>query len=423
MAHQRALALVIGMTLCSACGSTTQDGEDASVHDDGDLQEDGAAEAGTPSETTHRPPPRPDLGADGDVGRVVFALRNVVLDQTGDDAWRHVGYDLDGYDTVSAASAVTHGHECVPPAEHAREPADGWSVEHPPDVPLDGEDGIDNVFAPHLYPHIDPWLETLAPDIFAEASLQDVARAYQDEGHGTWLLVLDGWNGGPEDRMVAATLVHAAAGTPCAQLDDVTFNEAHEPVLASDTTTPAPPPAWNGNDCWWVRDDDFIAGTSSSAPVLHDDLAYVSGGTLVMHLAPRAPLRFFLGPLAMVLRLTGSVLTAHLTGGNGGAPFALEEAIVAGRWSANDWTEDAEHLGYCPHGILHLIPPPNPLSGLLDVRSNPNDPHSLDQPCNALSLGLRFESGTPGTLAGDTLADAIAPTRPLPEPCAEEPEE
>jgi hypothetical protein len=344
MTHPRALPLIVGMVLAGGCGSTAHD--DAGI--DGGRPADGASEGGTPAETT-RPPPRPPPGAEGDVGPLVFALRNVVLDQAEGDAWRHIGYDLDGYDTASTLSAVTDGHECVPPQELEHPPADGWSPEHPPEVPLDGSGGIDNVFAAEVFPHIDPSLEVIAPEVFAEASVQDVARAFHDAGHGTWLLVIRGWNGDPDDHRVEAILVQAAAGTPCAHVDDVTFNEAHEPVLVSEPATPAPSPAWDGHDCWWLRHDDFVDNTSPPAPLIHDDLAYVSGGTLVMQLTRRAPMRFFLGPVAIVMRLSGAVLTAHLSGAPAAEPpFALDDAIVAGRWAGTDLAEDAEHMGLCP---------------------------------------------------------------------------
>jgi hypothetical protein len=390
--------------------------------EDGGHPDDGPD--GSALEWGRKPPDRPaESDPPGEhVGPFVFALHDVVLNQQG-GAWREIGYDLDGYDTVSNASAVTHGHECVPPREHNRQPDYGWAEAHPPNVPLDGEQGIDNVFGGQLFPFVESTLQVLSstdepnlpfddPDVTFEGLVRDNHQA----GRGTWLLVLHDWNGQPNDRAVTAAFARAAAGTPCADVDEVTYDtESHQLVMASDGTTPASPPAWDGNDCYWIHEDDVVITGESFAYWV--DNAYVADGTFVMPLGDLWPgLDLSAGPVAMSMRLLGAVLTARIEGIGSASP-RLEDITIAGRWSLTNLGQTARHLGICPHSGEQLI-----LTQLLDrqadLRANPDDPHFLDQPCNAISLGLLFEGGTLASLAGgDDLADSAVQGEPLPDLC------
>jgi hypothetical protein len=373
----------------------------------------------------HSPPERPPESDPGEpLGTLVFALHDVVLNQQGNGAWTRIGYDLDFYNTVSSESAVTHGHECVPPREHNRAPAGGWTETQPPNVPLDGEEGIDNVFGDQFFPFVESALETLSSSSHPElpfdeegVTFESITREDQNAGRGTLLLSLQGWNGQANDRTVTAAVAYAAAGTPCANLDDVEFDEeTNQLVLSSDGTTPAPAPAWDGADCFWVRSDSFIPESQPPELGQEDDLAYVADGTLVMRLRDRDVIQLFAGPVGARIIFTGAVLTARIEGIGTASPW-IEDITIAGRWALHDLAQGGRHFGICP-GSTEQSLMTTMLDRQADLRTNPNDPHTLDQACNAISLGLLFENGTPASLAGgDDLADSAVQGEPLPDFC------
>jgi hypothetical protein len=375
------------------------------VGSDYDCAEDG----GVTETWGRRPPPRPEDGADWEIGRQVFALRDVVLDQhTLAYPWYDIGYDLDGYQTATAADAVTDGAECVPPAALSANPYADWTETRPPPVMLDGNDGIDNVFGERLY------LLHHAAGSSDDAALETTIRLDQESGRGTWILVLDGWNGEANDPRVTVSLVHAAGGTPCSHVESVEFDDAYRLVLAEDGTTPAPAPGWwSGGDCWWVRGDSLAM--DGSTPSTLDDLAYVSEGTLVVRLPDRVALPFFAGPLGSLMHLTDAVLTARIERTSTSAGLAgLHHVTVAGRWALSDVAQDLTHLAVC--GVVRSVVQ-NQVDQMADLRSNPQDAHSLNQPCNALSVGFLFQAGVSAALAGGDVAASIGPSEPLPEHC------
>jgi hypothetical protein len=277
---------------------------DAGAEDAG--PDDATAPDASEPDDSRKPPPRPAQSDPGDdVGPRMFALFDMVLSQ--DDGCPTIGYDIDGYQTVSNVSAVTDGHECVPPREHDRRPMDGWSEERPPEVPLDSDDGIDNEFCSAVWPFFETTFDTLSssgpfehfPFDDSEVTFQSVMREDHQSGRATWLLLVQGWNGQPNDTNVTVALVHAAAGTPCAYRDAVHFDEDHHLVLSSDPSSPAPGPNWDEDDCFWIRNDSFVPSNGTEL-AQEDDLAYVADGTLVMRLRDREAMQLFAGPSALL---------------------------------------------------------------------------------------------------------------------------
>jgi hypothetical protein len=389
---------------------------------DPDLLPPQKEDAGTPPGTCGRQPPPPPMDVPGSsVDTMVFALRGVVLDQQGvGRSWAEIGYDLDCYTTNAAADVIPDRHECVPPRA-LPPPEGGFTVSDPPEpLPLDGQEGIDNVFGDRFYRFVEgavsPLLGAEYPDRpAAERTFEYIANEAQEAGKGTLLIGVDDWNGQLNDRRMTVWIAQAVGGTPCTEKDAVEFNEEFE-LVYTDSGEPAPPPQWDGNDCWWLRSDAFVAGSNPPQLRIMDDLAYMANGTAVLKLADRQPIEFFAGPVGARTILTGAVSTSVLDGDiTDLSSLRLVNNLVAGRWALTDLTQSATHVGTCGPAQVFLT---QQLDSMADVRSNPGDPHALDQACNAISMGVRFEEGVQGFLArGADPADSRSPGPPLPEHC------
>ena len=320
-----------------------------------------------------KPPPRPSAEDGPDVDILTVALRDVVLNQEG-DRWRDIGLDLDDIDSQPPVPVV----ECVPPNVDA-EPR------------IDGNEGIDNAFGDALY----PLLRLVLPELESEA------RAGQERGIGAILLQVRRWNGTANDPRIEVVLTQSAGGTS-ADPSSVSF-EGDELMMAGE---PAPPPAWDGNDHWWARNDAFFMGNETQ-PIFRDFNAYMADGTLVMRLPDRVDLLFTAGAEAGVrLRLTDAFVLGTLSEDFSTVPTAT----VAGRWSISDLLDTGNNMGTCV-GTPQRDIVENQLDTLADVRSQPGS-GGAGVSCDAISLGVTF-SGVRGNWAG------LGPSRPLPDPCGE----
>lgn len=317
-------------------------------------------------------PPRPDVADGPNVDPVLFALRDVQLNQDG-ERWREIGLDLDGIDTQLPDVQV----ECVPPDDSA-EPA------------LDGEEGIDNVFGAELFPVVS----------LAITDLQARARENHVAGLGTILLRASEWNGTANDPRLTIELTQAAAGTSA---DPASVEFEGFDLVGSGDRAPAPPPAWDGNDHFFARDDTYFGGD----PLVRDDNAYVADGVVVMRLPDRVDILFFVGADAgITVRLTDAYAFATLDGDQQN----LTTATVAGRWRVIDLIESGDNIGVCVGSAERTIVE-NQLDKIADVRSTPGT-GGPGVACDAISLGVSF------TGIRANFAD-LGPSRPLPNPCAE----
>ncbi|MFW5876305.1 MAG: hypothetical protein ACOCXM_06175 [Myxococcota bacterium] len=358
-----------------------------------------------------RPPDRLELQDGPSVPPVLFALRDVELEQSGDSTG--IGYDLDGYCTEGTGDQG----ECAPPA-FVGDAAPG----EPLPLPRDGVDGIDNIFGEDLYPSVDLALQ-ISDDPAIEAiygadgearSFQGVAHENHLSGRGTLLVLLEDWNGTPNDPRVRMSTLQAAAGTPC--VDDngtpppVEFDDEGN-LLSSVDGTPAPPPSWDGNDCWWARNDAFVADNPQNDARILDDRAYVSDGTVVQSLPEGREILFFAGPVGSRVVLTDGLATAELRDDD-----SIRNVVVAGRWSIADLFDTGPHIGIC-EGASVEDTLANLLDEVADVRRSPG-PSDLSTACNAVSIGVRFDRGVGGHLVrdGEGLAE-VGPSPPLPNPC------
>jgi hypothetical protein len=357
---------VRGLFLLPLCAAAAGAIAGCQVYDPGLVNaRDAGRDAGPPGPCgSRRPPPRP-TGADTGGTDIAFALRQVVLDQGA--GWVDIGFDVDGLCT----RVPTLARECAAP--------DGA------DPPVDGNDGIDNVFGQLLFPTV----SLVTPD------LEETARAEQERGRGLPILRIFGWNGEPDDPRVDVHVVQAVFGAPG----------------GPETTPPPPPmdpstslPTWNGDDWFWVRRDAFV-GDDLTRPLLRDDNAYVAGGLVVVRLPDRIDVVFPAMDYGVLVRLTDAIAVGRISADR----TTLEDVVVAGRWSVNDLLSTARNIGVCPGSAQYNILL-NQLDHIADVRSTAGTggPGTM---CDAVSLGVGF-TGTRMRVAG--LADGV----PLADLCA-----
>lgn len=370
LTHARRRVALVSALLLVGCNVF-----DPSLIDDADLGETSDATVPTDmrsAEGLRKVPPRPTVADGESVQPVVFALRDVNLNQDG-ERWREIGLDLDGLDTQLPDVQV----ECVPPDDSA-EPQ------------LDGEEGIDNVFGAELFPVVS----------LAITDLQMRARENHLNGLGTILLRARDWNGTANDPRLTVELTQAAAGTS-ADPGTVEF-EGFDLVNVSDGLAP-PPPNWDGADQFFARDDTYFGGE----PLIRDDNAYIADGTVVMRLPDRVDILFFVGADAgITVRLTDAYAFAQLDGDL----MNLTTATVAGRWRVIDLIESGDNIGVCVGSAERTIVE-NQLDKIADVRSTPGT-GGPGVACDAVSLGVTF------TGVRANFAD-LGPSRPLPNPCAD----
>lgn len=301
------------------------------------------------SRASRRPPPRPPESTEGpDTGEIVVGLHRVVLDPPGSE-WREIGFDLDHVTTVGPDFPTA----CTPRGSGTPQ--------------IDGVDGIDNVFGSDFYTLVSA----------ATSDLEANARATQEVGNGALMLRVIGWNGTPNDPHVTVHVLQSFYAAPGAAGDAM----------------PPPPPAdpsasaarWDGNDWFWVRADG-LAGGDIDAPLVSDDLAYVSGGTVVASIPDRVDVFFVTGMYTVRVRLSDA-LAAGLAPVEGEADLP-GVVTIAGRWSITDLLETARNIDVCPedreYGLLR-----GQLDELADVRSRP-ETDNMGQPCDAISVGTTF---------------------------------
>ncbi len=323
-------------------------------------------------------PGRPPSGTSSsrDDVEAIFAFRNISLDQSG-DRWRRFGLDLDGLNTASDADQA----ECLA--------ADGKPT-------LDGEKGIDNSFGQHVLPTV----------VGLISCLEDNIALNQGLGFGTVLMRLREWNGTPNDAKVDVSVVSAVDGT---SLDDPSALEWGGPdgatLMLPGSTAEAPPPAWDGEDIFFVDPGSLVAGDINYSLVWKTD-AYISGGRVVLPLDTATTFVFLTGPGSFSLSLDG-FLIADISEDR----QTIVKGMIAGRFSAGELVATLEPLGICDDafrdGVTGL------LTDNLDVRIDP-ELGSPDEQCTASSVAFSFQ----GIRA--RLADTVAPVAlPIPDPCAD----
>ena len=322
-----------------------------------------------------RPPDRPTISDGADVDELIFAIKDVVLDQR-DNRWRAIGYDLDGLCSDEPDPVV----ECLPPA-----------VSGPPEI--DGERGIDNTFGHNLVPIL----------LAARSDFQTRATSGQNQGLGALLLIVRGWNGERDDPRVEGILSQTVFGSAEAVAEPIDEIDVSDGMLRINGEL-RPIPRWDGDDHFWVRSDGFLEGDISQ-PRLRDDNAYVADGTIVLRLPDRFPLVLGGDQTGVEFVLSDVVFTAELSADG----RRIESAVLAGRWAIFDILAAIELAAICPGSSDYFT-----LMRLLDLAADIRGVPGTGGPratCNAISLGLLFEVGAVATIDG--LRDGFE----LPSPC------
>ena len=319
-------------------------------------------------------PPASTSSPDDDIERI-FAFRNISLDQSG-DRWRRFGLDLDGMNTASIVDPA----ECVA--------ADGMPV-------LDGEKGIDNAFGQHVLPTV----------VGLITCLEDNIALNQGLGFGTVLLRLREWNGTPDDAKVDVSVLSAVDGT---SMDDVSNLEwgglEGATLMLPGGSMEAPPPAWDGEDVFFVDPSSLVARQLSHPLVWKTD-AYIRDGRVVLPVDTAATFVFLTGPGSFSISVNGFLVADISEDGQ-----ILEKGLLAGRFSAGELAATLAPLGICNEGFRDSVT--TLLTNNLDLRIDPKL-GSPDDPCTATSVAFSFQ----GIQA--RLADTVAPVDlPVPDPCA-----
>ena len=315
-----------------------------------------------------RPPPRP-LGADSGDMELIFALKDVRLDQGS--GWSSIGFDLDGRFSTADDPDV----ECLP-------------VDVAAGPETDGDRGIDNAFGHILYPLIDAVLPTLETDF----------RASQTQGRGTLLTRITGWNGLDDDPRINVVIAQSLLGTTAAAADV-------DPATAMLRAVGAPPaPLWAGNDTFFARSDAFVA-SDETYPRIEDSNAYIANRQLVLTLPAGTEILF----IATSRSVTVSFTTATVTGTLSADARRLERVTVAGRWAAAALLDAAGPAGICNgSGQWNILA--NALDQRADVRAVPGS-GGAGAECDAISLGVTFEGYR-------ALWGGLAAAPPPPDCCA-----
>ncbi len=384
VARVSALAVALAATGLAGCrvfdeslldAGGTDGGRDAGPDAAFDGGVDAATDAAAPACPLRHPPVRPAVPDTPGGEQVVFAFKDIYIDQG--DGWSTIGYDLDGLCSVGDEPDV----ECYPPAASST-----------PEI--DGEGGIDNVLGHEILP-----LTLVAVPDLATAAVRD-----QDLGIGALILVVHEWSGEEDDPDVRAVLTQSVYGTPGLPDGGPPVVEIPDGGLSYDDGGVPPLPEWEGNDWWWVRTETFLGG-DLERPMLEDDAAYVAGGTLVMRLPDRVPIILSGTERAAIFKLTGAVLTVHFAEDRRHA-----DAVLAGRWPVADILVEIEHANICrdteDYATFARL-----LDLAADIRATPGT-GGAGAICDAVSVGMTLR-GTRAHFGG--LSDLFE----IPTPCAD----
>jgi len=340
-----ALAIGLGLGACKA-------------FDESLLEEE--TEAACP---LNQPPERPDAD-DGDDGEEYFyAIRELIIDQR-EDRWRTIGYDLDNLCSIDPNPEV----ECRAPSSAV-----------PPET--DGEGGIDNALGKQLVPII----------VLALPGLEEELQEIQTLGTGVTLVKITGWNGEADDSRVEAVMSQSIFGT--SREPDRVDSWSISGLQLHINGELWPPPSWDGNDVWWAREDNYL-DADPGRPHIRDDNAYIADNTLVMKLPDRFPITYGGDTRAASFFLTDVTATVTLSEDRS----SVENAVIAGRFAVLDFLSSLGPAGICP-GSDDYLSAERLLELAADIRAIPETggPGAV---CDAISVGLFFETGTRARFGG-----------------------
>jgi hypothetical protein len=292
------------------------------------------------------PPPKPAADDPSDAGDRTFTVALHTVDFFGDGGG--LGYDID------------HTYTCCEGGLESCQSAVPTAPAH-----CDSLEGRDNATA-----SIIATILALDPSFPLASISQRLAQ-----GAYSILLVVRQYNGRPNDTQVVAE-VYASTG------------------VQGDAGA-----KWMGNDVWNI-DPTFLADPDASAfPNHFDTKAYVSNGTLVMHV----DFPFSLGKATDIdlVNLSGGILTAEITPAAAlpGA-YSLIKGQLAGRWSVSNILgalQGAKIQGapLCRGNNNYALLKAN-LCQSADIMNDPTKDNSGGT-CDSVSVGIGF-TGDPAVL-------------------------
>lgn len=353
---------------------------DASLLGDGGGRVDAGPGGGDCEGESRVPPARPTTPDGPDGPEVIFALKDVLLDQDG-ERWREIGFNVDGLCSQAPDPQV----ECLPPNRSAEPQSDGVG-------------GIDNAFGGALFPLVN----------LAFPTLQRTSIEAAQEGNGAIILRVRGWNGEANDPRVDVTVAQSVFALPAGPDDtepqevEVRMFQAFDPESGERLL-----PRYDGNDWFFLREDSFLSG-DLERPRIRDNNAYVVDDQLVLRVPDRAGIVFAGEENGIEARITDGTLTGRISADR----TRIGPVIIGGRWAAIDLIDIARSVGACD-GSSEVRLLQNQLDRISDVRSTPGT-GGPDVDCDAVSVGVQFD-GFRGRIGGMT------PGLPIPDLCGEMP--
>jgi hypothetical protein len=184
---------------------------------------------------------------------------------------------------------------------------------------------------------------------------------------------------------------------------------------------------WDGTDVWTV-DDGFVVSPDASPPLpTHFDAnAYVSNGTLVMHVDFPISLGTS-GTGSLSITLTSGVITATVGPSQPPGTFHLTNGVIAGRWNISNLLGSLQSLdltfGGTSQALCRGTSTYSFIKQQICAHADIMTDYTKDKTgatCDALSIGFAFSAdpalmgavtsaGTKGTLCGDGGDDDAAP--------------
>lgn len=346
----------------------------------------GCFSAGVPT-----PEDRPAPGSQNDLGPIMMAIESMRLGSLDEkqnidaNAWKAIGFDLDGVCTSSDTCERDPVQSCKPSAAA---------------LPRDGNYCRDNTFGRLEH------TAALIPEISKKYGLSDDGfNCALCVGHYNFLIKLSGYNGEPNDDRVRIDLYPS-------------------PGLEQPLPWDCSQPDWRTRPCFgstpdraFTVEEDSLAtpqpGPDLPDSKLFDDAAYVRDGYVVMHL-PARTLFWFPGTRGIVvaypLRIDSGVVSARVGRGPDGL-WRLSDGIVAGRARGDDLVRGFRLIGFCEtndaqnYQLLTTF-----VNNNLDILSD-----GLVDParaCDAMSFGIVFTAiqARAGKLAKvDPLVECVQP--------------
>jgi hypothetical protein len=225
-------------------------------------------------------------------------------------------------------------------------------------------------------------ISTLASLDSAEFNTSTISQRLQD-GIYSILLQVQHYNGTANDQQVTAAL------------------------YGSDGVEGDAGALWNGSDQWSI-DDSFVV-TPDASPLLPTDFdgnAYVTNGTLVMHVT--FPISLGTSTTStFTVTLTSGVITGQIMpAGNG--TYALKTGNIAGRWNVSELLSSLQTVAIagqslCPGSQTYSFVKQQ-ICGAADIMTD----YTKDltgATCDALSLGIGYTADP--ALLGDVVPTAV----------------